>query len=40
MDSQLPDINKFLRDEAKDNLIIYEVKFNFFQWIIFEKLFQ
>jgi hypothetical protein len=29
MNTELPDINKFLRDETKDNLIIYEVKLSF-----------
>ena len=29
MDSEIPDITKFLRDETKDNLVVYEVSFLF-----------
>jgi hypothetical protein len=31
MDSDLPDIKSFLRDDAKDNLVVYEVSFFFIQ---------
>lgn len=35
MATNLPDINKFLQDESKDNLVVYEVKNNFFIRLIY-----